>query len=46
MKVIAHQHYETFDRKRRQKETLDADAEDLKAIEELEKDLKRKEGRK
>ncbi len=46
MKSIAHQHYETFDSKRRQSETLDADAEDLKAIEELEKDLKQKEGRK
>ena len=46
MKAIAHQHYETFDSKRRQSEALDTDAEDLKAIEELEKDLKQKEGRK
>ncbi len=46
MKAIARQRYESFDAKRRQSETLDADAEDLKAIEELEKDIKQKEGRK
>jgi len=42
MKTIAAERYEDFDAKRRQKEATEADAEDLKAIEDLEKDLKRK----
>ena len=45
MEAIARQRYETFDTRRRQSETLDADAGDLKAIEKLEKDLKRKKGK-
>ena len=42
MKTIAAERYEDFDAKRRQQEAAEADAEDLKAIEDLEKDLKRK----
>lgn len=45
MKAIAGERYEDFDARRRQQEARDADAEDLKAIEELEKDLKRKGGK-
>lgn len=45
MKTIAAQRYDSFDAKRRKQEAIAADAEDLKAIKELEKDLKRK-GRK
>ncbi|MDA3889836.1 MAG: virulence RhuM family protein [Allgaiera sp.] len=41
MKTIARERYEDFDAKRRKVEALEADAEDLKALEELEKDLKR-----
>ncbi len=44
MKDIAEKRYADFDAKRRQVEAIEADAEDLKAIEELEKDLKRKGG--
>lgn len=44
MKSVAGDRYEDFDARRRQQEALEADAEDLKAIEELEKDLKRKGG--
>lgn len=44
MKTIATERYEDFDAKRRQQEAIAADAEDLKAIEDLEKDLKRKGG--
>lgn len=44
MKTIATGRYEDFDAKRRQQEAIAADAEDLKAIEDLEKDLKRKGG--
>jgi len=44
MKTVAGERYEDFDARRRQQEALEADAEDLKAIEELEKDLKRKGG--
>jgi len=44
MKTIASERYEDFDAKRRQQEAIEADAEDLKAIEDLEKDLKRKGG--
>lgn len=45
MKSIANERYEDFDTKRRQQEAIEADAEDLKAIEDLEKDLKRKGGK-
>ncbi|MEW5789570.1 MAG: virulence RhuM family protein [Pseudomonadota bacterium] len=45
MKTIATERYEDFDTKRRQQEAIAADAEDLKAIEDLEKDLKRKGGK-
>jgi hypothetical protein len=44
MKIIAAKRYEDFDAKRRKQEALEADAEDLKAIEDLEKDLQRKRG--
>ena len=46
MKMIAAERFEDFDSKRRKQEAIDADAEDLKAIEDLEKDLKRKGGAK
>ncbi len=45
MKTIAAERYEDFDAKRRKQEAIEADAEDLKAIENLEKDLKRKGGK-
>lgn len=45
MKTIAAERYDDFDAKRRKQEGIDADAEDLKAIEDLEKDLKRKGGK-
>ena len=45
MKTIAAERYDDFDAKRRQQEATDADAEDLKAIEDLEKDLKRNGGK-
>jgi hypothetical protein len=45
MKTIAAERYEDFDSKRRKQEAIAADAEDLKAIEDLEKELKGK-GRK
>lgn len=44
MKTIAVERYDEFDTKRRKQEAIAADAEDLKAIEDLEKDLKRKGG--
>jgi len=44
MKTIALERYDTFDAQRRASEAQAADAEDLKAIESLEKDLKRKKG--
>lgn len=44
MKTIAVERYEEFDTKRRKQEAIAADAEDLKAIEDLEKDLQRKGG--
>lgn len=44
MKTIANERYDDFDTKRRKQEAIEADAEDLKAIEDLEKDLKRKGG--
>ena len=43
MKTIVVSRYDTFDTQRRTSEALAADAEDLKAIEDLEKDLKRQE---
>lgn len=46
MKTIVAGRYEEFDTKRRTQEAIDADAEDLKAIEELEQQLKRKGGKK
>ncbi len=46
MKTIVAARYETFDAQRRESEALAADAEDLKAIEDLEKDLKRRGKRK
>lgn len=39
MNTIVSERYEDFDAKRRQQEAVEADAEDLKAIEDLEKDL-------
>ena len=45
MKTIAAERYEDFDAKRRKQEATEADREDLKAIEDLEKDLKRKGGK-
>lgn len=43
MKTIAENRYEEFDAKRRRTEAVESDVEDLKTLEELEKDLKRKE---
>jgi hypothetical protein len=45
MKTIAAERYEDFDTQRRKQEAIAADAEDLKAIEDLEKELKRKGGK-
>jgi hypothetical protein len=45
MKAIATERYEDFAAKRRKQEAIAADAEDLKAIEDLEKDLKGKRGK-
>lgn len=42
MITVATERYEDFDAKRRQQEAIDADTEDLKAIENLEKELKKK----
>jgi hypothetical protein len=42
MTRIANERYEAFDQNRRTVEALDADADDLKEIEELEKELKKK----
>jgi len=44
MKTIAHDRYESFDSNRRSREASQADTDDLKAIEALEKSLKRKGG--
>ena len=44
MKQIVHERYETFDMHRRQAEALSADAEDIKALEEIEKKGKKKRG--
>jgi hypothetical protein len=45
LKMIAAERYDDFVAKRRKQEAIEADAEDLKAIEDLEKDLNRKGGR-
>lgn len=45
MKTIAEDHYHTFDTRRRSLEATQADNDDLKEIEALEKDLKRKGGK-
>lgn len=45
MKTIATERYEDFDTKRRKREAIAADAEDLKVIEHLEMELKRKGGK-
>lgn len=45
MKTIAAERYEDFDTQRRKQEAIAADAEDLKAIEDLEKELKGKGGK-
>ena len=45
MKTIAADRYDRFDAQRRHQEALAADAEDLQAIEGLEKELRRKGGR-
>ena len=45
MKTIAADRYDRFDAQRRHQEALAADAEDLEAIEGLEKELRRKGGR-
>ena len=42
MKTIIEKCYEEFDTKRRRQEAIEADAEDLKAIEDLEKDVRRR----
>jgi hypothetical protein len=44
MKNIAHERYETFDSSRRSAEAITADAEDLQALEEIEKQAKKKDG--
>ena len=44
MKTIAVERYDSFDANRRMREAIQADAEDIKAIEDLEKDMKRKGG--
>jgi hypothetical protein len=46
MKTIANDRYEEFDSRRRRAEALEADAEDLKALEAVEKKAKRKEEKK
>jgi hypothetical protein len=45
MKTIASERYEDFETKRRKQEAIAADAEDLQAIEELEREIKRKGGK-
>ena len=39
MKTLVTEHYDTFDRKRRHQEKRESDTEDLRAIEELEKEM-------
>jgi hypothetical protein len=43
--VITTERYDRFDAERRRQEAIEADDEDLKAIEDLEKDLKRRGGK-
>ncbi|NLS91502.1 MAG: virulence RhuM family protein [Planctomycetaceae bacterium] len=43
MKRVAHERYEAFDANRRAAEAIEADAEDLKELEDLERELKEKE---
>ena len=45
MEQIAHQRYEQFDAQRRRDEALEADAEDLRELEALEKQLKKERGK-
>jgi hypothetical protein len=40
MRNIAHERYETFDAKRRNAEAIEADAEDIQALEAIEKQAK------
>ena len=42
IKAVASERYETFDRRRREAEALQADAEDLRTLEALEKCVKGK----
>ena len=42
MRTIAENRYEEFDAKRRRTEAIESDAEDLKVLEELEKDVRGK----
>jgi hypothetical protein len=44
MKQIVHEHYDVFDAHRRRAEALVADAEDIKALEEIEKKGEEKKG--
>ena len=44
MKTIAAERYDSFDAKLRAQDAINADTEDLKAIEDLEKNLKRNGG--
>lgn len=46
MKAVVHEQYEEFDAARRQAQVLAADAEDLNALEVVEKQVKQKEGKK
>jgi len=45
MEQIAHERYEQFDAQRRQNEALEADAEDLRELEALEKQVKKERGK-
>ena len=42
MAAIVHERYTAFDHKRKQQEALNADAEDMKALEEMEKQITKK----
>lgn len=46
MKSVAHERYETFDANRRNAEVIASDAEDIQALEEIEKQAKGKESKK
>lgn len=43
MKVVAHERYEAFDKQRHEAELVDADAEDIRALEAIEKVAKKRE---